>query len=168
MVHMNGLATSPLLLLLGSPNDEQGNLSAVAKARVGEAVKAHREASGRALLPTGGFGEHFNTSDDPHYFHLTTALIAEGVSANLILAGVPSANTAQDAIGACQRARDLGYSSLEVITSDFHGERARLLFDRVRCELSVRFRLASSDHLDRGSIDALIEHERTAIQRLGA
>ncbi len=56
MVGMNGLATSSLLVLLGSPNDDQGNLLAVAETRVAEAVKAHKEGPARALLPTGGFG----------------------------------------------------------------------------------------------------------------
>ena len=54
-----------------------------------------------------------------------------------------------------------------VVTSDFHAERARLVFERAAgSDLAIGFRLASSDHLTDTDLAALRAHEQAALSRL--
>jgi uncharacterized SAM-binding protein YcdF (DUF218 family) len=118
------------------------------------------------LLPTGGFGEHFNRSPIAHHRHLTAALVREGVPPELVLSGVNSANTCEDADLSCEFARLQGFDSLVVVTSDFHAERASLLFGMFAAEESVEIVPASSVNLSQTELEALRAHERTAIDRM--
>jgi uncharacterized SAM-binding protein YcdF (DUF218 family) len=121
-----------LIVVLGAPNDPDGTLGLTARLRADQAVTEHRRHPDAALALTGGFGAHFNTSSRPHHEHVADALVARGVPRTAIVAGLPSMNTVEDARFACDFARAHGYRTLCVVTSQFHAERARLLFTRVQ------------------------------------
>ncbi len=164
---MGARGIQPLIVVLGAPNDRRGTLLPMARSRVEEAIRAHRELPGSPLLPTGGHGPHFNQSPWPHHQLLSEALVAGGVDPARILPGVPSTNTVEDARGACERARELAFDQLLVVTSDFHGKRASILFERSSgSDLSIGFRHAHSEDLDQDQLAELRAHEQAAISRL--
>ncbi len=156
----------PLLVVLGAPNGRAGALSPVALTRTATAIDVHANHPNSRVHPTGGFGTHFNTSPEPHHIHVARALTARGINPRLILPGVPSSNTAEDATGSCQRARALGIQKLLVVTSDFHCERAAILFDRERGDLTVEMCPADSGDLDPELVRGCEAHERSALERL--
>ena len=67
-----------VILVLGSPNDAQGHLSSIALERCSQALAEFRKNPGYAVLPTGGWGEHFNTTDKPHGFYVRRELQTRG------------------------------------------------------------------------------------------
>ena len=54
------------IVVLGSPNDTQGNLSAIAIERCRQVLSEYRRTPGAKIIPTGGWGEYFNTTTQPH------------------------------------------------------------------------------------------------------
>jgi uncharacterized SAM-binding protein YcdF (DUF218 family) len=163
---MIGIHAEPLIVVLGAPNDAMGALLSVAMSRLETAVRVHRDHPSSPILPTGGYGAHFNTSSEPHFSNMARELVSRGVDQASILRGVLSANTVEDAVGSCERARALGVTKLVVVTSDFHGDRASLLFDREGSDLEIKFCLADSDFLDPDLLRRHEAHERSAIERL--
>ena len=59
-----------VIIVLGAPNDSEGNLSAIAIERCQQALIEYAQNPGAKILPTGGWGEHFNTTDKPHSHYL--------------------------------------------------------------------------------------------------
>lgn len=89
---MNGI-----IILLGAPNDDVGNLSSIAVERCCRAVLEYRSTPGYAVLPTGGFGEHFNRTAQPHAHYARRYLLEHGVPERVILEPVYSRFTEEDA-----------------------------------------------------------------------
>ena len=54
------------IIVLGAPNDEEGNLLHIAKSRCDQAYYEFQKRSKHMVLCTGGFGEHFNKTIHPH------------------------------------------------------------------------------------------------------
>jgi len=67
------------IVVLGSPNDSAGNLSTMGIERCQQALIEYARNPGAKILPTGGWGEHFNTTDHPHGFYVGKYLAAHGV-----------------------------------------------------------------------------------------
>lgn len=121
-----------LILLFGHHNDEQGKLSDIARARCDTAIQLLKDSPRNVcVLPTGAFGKHFNTTDQPHSFYLSRYLIDSGVSPELILPGTESSNTFED----CARARhiviDRHVNEVVAVTSDYHVPRVRFILEKV-------------------------------------
>jgi uncharacterized SAM-binding protein YcdF (DUF218 family) len=93
-------------------------------------------------------------------------VVESGVDAAMILGGVSSTNTAQDAELSSEVIRALQPREVVIVTSDFHHERASILFARFLPEFKVRFALASTEHLAEDLRSALIAHEAQAVRRL--
>lgn len=157
---------NPLLVVLGAPNDAEGVLLPVALSRVATVVDVHRTYPRSFILPTGGIGKHFNATDLPHYTYVTEELASRGINRGLILPGVPSQNTAEDAKGACRRAKTLGIKHIVLITSDFHCERASFLFSRHGPSMTIETLSAPSDRIDPAELKRLQSHERSALEKL--
>lgn len=122
-----------LIVILGSPNDDQGKLSAMAQGRVALGCQWYqaRRAAGWKLLLTGGFGEHFNRTTHPHAYYLQQWLLAQGVPPQEILEFVLSHHTGEDARLARPLVERQGVRQLLVVTSDFHLARAEFIFRAV-------------------------------------
>jgi uncharacterized SAM-binding protein YcdF (DUF218 family) len=155
-----------MIIALGAPNDDDGTLSPVAEGRALSAGAVHRSIPGAMILPTGGFGEHFNRSALPHHELIRRRLIAVGVAPAVILPGVNSTNTSEDAEMSSEVVREIRPSEVEIVTSDFHHERASMLFARFLPSSTIRFVLASSSGLSKDLRLALFAHEVLAIRRL--
>ena len=68
-----------IILLLGAPNDEQGRLSQMAQDRIDCAYNLYANNEHMTFLCTGGYGQHFNTTNRPHAYYAKQALIKKGV-----------------------------------------------------------------------------------------
>ncbi len=116
-------------------------------------------------MPTGGFGAHFNRSPEPHA-HLTRRwLLAHGVPERDVLEPVLSRFTLEDASLSQPVVEHYGVRHLKVVTSDFHLERAKRLFERVFSCYTLTFS-GSRTRLSRRELGRLLEHEREALARL--
>ena len=136
------LDLSGVIILLGAPNDDTGKLSSLATERCEQALLEYRAVCtvpGHAILPTGGFGEHFNRTDQPHAFYTRRYLLGRGVLEGDILAPVLSTNTQEDARLSKPVIVSCGVRNVVVVTSDFHLARAELIFGREFRGFQLRF-----------------------------
>lgn len=117
------------IVLLGAPNDDQGNLLQIARERCEKALEESRKHPDALILPTGGFGDHFNTTDKPHAFYTRRWLISQGVGEERFLAHAESRNTVEDGEKARPILESAGVTDIIIVTSDFHVARARLCFE---------------------------------------
>jgi len=154
-----------VIVLLGAPNEPDGALSSIARERCEQALREHRRDPEALILPTGGFGEHFNTSPRPHGYYTARYLREAGVPAELLLPVAESSNTIEDAEMArpiLERARA---RRVILVTSDFHGARAKLCFQRVLPEMEIALSCAKTN-LPEDELERLRAHETRALARL--
>lgn len=85
-----------IILLLGAPNDEQGRLSQMAQDRIDCAYNLYANNEHMTFLCTGGYGQHFNTTNRPHAYYAKQALIKKGVREEDFLPFILSTNTYED------------------------------------------------------------------------
>ncbi|HRU19928.1 MAG TPA: YdcF family protein [Kiritimatiellia bacterium] len=153
------------IVILGAPNDAEGNLSSIAIERCQRALTEYAANPDAKMLPTGGWGDHFNTTDKPHGYYTRQYLMAHGVPERNILECAESANTIQDAQLVRPIVRRHEIDALIVVTSDFHIPRARFLFEREFPDLRLSFSAAQT-HLPEEELGRLKEHEAKALARL--
>ena len=58
-----------LIMVLGAPNDDNGQLSPIAIDRLYRAYDLATCYSTAKIICTGGKGEHFNNTTKPHYYY---------------------------------------------------------------------------------------------------
>ena len=162
---MNNDPIPGVIVVLGSLNDDQGRLSTLGMERCEQAFREFERNPGFAILPTGGWGRHFNTTSKPHAHYVREELSARGVPDSAFLPWAESSNTIEDA--ACSRPILEAYSEAEliVVTSDFHGERARLLFEREFPERKITLS-TSATNLPPEELARRRDHEKRALERL--
>lgn len=122
-----------LIVILGAPNGDDGQLSLMAQGRVALGYQLYRERHGVGwrLLLTGGFGAHFNRTALPHAYYLQRWLLAHGVPPSDIVEFAHSRHTGEDALLAQPIVERHGVRHLLVVTSDFHLARAEFIFRAV-------------------------------------
>lgn len=154
-----------LLIVLGAPNDHLGNLSQIAEDRLACAHNFYNANSEFKLVCTGGFGQHFNTTDKPHYYYAKKYLIDKGVPAGAFLQCPPSSNTVEDFQLTKYLVLEEQPDILVIITSDFHLSRARFLYHKMINYPRVVFIPALSS-LQEEQLLPLLEHEANALKKL--
>ncbi|WP_455639273.1 YdcF family protein [Parabacteroides sp.] len=150
-----------LIMLLGSPNDETGKLSQIAMDRIECAYNLYANNKHMRFLCTGGFGKHFNTTNQPHASYAKSKLIERGVREEDFLPFTLSSNTYEDFLLSKDTIEKEVPNMLIVVTSDFHIERARLLHDRIINYPYIIFIPAKST-LPEEELLLLIKHEQNA------
>ena len=73
-----------VIIVLGSPNDAQGNLSDIALSRCEQAYGEFVKQPTAFVHCTGGFGA-FNVTDQPHGFYTKQYLMHKGIPADKFL-----------------------------------------------------------------------------------
>ena len=158
-----------IITVLGSPNDNSGKLYSIAIERCNEAIKIYKSNPGWKIILTGGYGQHFNTTDKPHAFYLKQYLVKHGIPENDILEFVESRNTLEDASLLRPIITRYEIAFVVVITSDYHLERARYIFEREFSNIEVRLFFVVTE-TDEGKckldLNALKKHERKALLKL--
>jgi uncharacterized SAM-binding protein YcdF (DUF218 family) len=155
-----------ILLVLGSPNSSDGELSQMAISRLDVCWQWYATERTPIVL-TGGFGAHFNTTDKPHAQYLKENLLARGVLSTDILALIESANTVEDAVLSKWIVETYTPQEVIVITSVYHLARAKMVFEAVYAPFQqLAFVPASTENLDCHVLDPLLRHEARALQDL--
>lgn len=152
------------IVILGSPNDRNGQLSAIALSRCEKAIAVLEDNPTAKIICTGGFGEHFNQTQWPHARYCKQYLMGHGVPECRFLTLVESRFTFEDAILTLPVLKRHQISSIEIITSDFHMNRVQYIFDSIFSDLAVSYSIAHSE-MDHTELTALIEHEKRVMQR---
>lgn len=157
----------PIIVVLGAPNDDRGNLLPVAAGRAQAALLQYRQEPTARLVLTGGFGAHFNNTARPHFEYVEDYLQSRGVPESAILGRLPTANTIEDAEACAELLRRYARPlQLRVVTSDFHLARARLLFQRAFGEHAALEMIPAPSGLPPDELAQALRHESEAIARL--
>ena len=99
------------------------------------------------IILTGGFGEHFNRSEKSHTYYLQKYLIERGIAPEIIIDSVMSTNTLEDASLTKPIIVKYNVDDVLVVSSDFHYDRARYIFEREYSDENtrIRFSLCNTD-----------------------
>src|SRR5205823_3424767 len=108
---------------------------------------------------------HFNGSAQPHAYHLATFMKEHGIDERYFLPFVLSANTVEDAAFSARALRGHGLSWLDVVTSQIHVARARLLFEHFFDPGSLHFH-GARDVTTPEVLARLTAHEQAAIEQI--
>ena len=157
---MNGI-----IIILGSPNNDRGELLTIARERLDQGIFEYRNNPDFKIIPTGGFGEHFNTTDLPHAHYAKQYLISSGVPTDDILDFAISSYTMEDATASKTICDKFEVTSIVVVTSDFHMERAKLIFDHVYSGYKLSYS-SSKTNISSHQLEALREHEMKSVNQL--
>ena len=157
---MNGI-----IIILGSPNDEQGNLSEMATGRLEQGLAEYRNHDGYKILCTGGFGKHFNTTDRPHAEYAIRCLQQKGIPEKDLLEIAQSRNTVEDAFLSKPIIDKYGVRSLIVVSSDFHMLRVEHIFRQIFEGYDLTFSGAETS-FSTERFRALRNHEKSELEKL--
>jgi uncharacterized SAM-binding protein YcdF (DUF218 family) len=153
-----------IIIVLGGQNDVAGKISPMTQERATRAIELLRCTPHARLLLTGGYG-HFNSSTQPHAYHLSTFIIDQGVDPGHFLPFVLSANTVEDAVFSARALRGFVLSGIDVATSQIHVARAQLVFEHFFDPALLHFHGAP----DAAASDVLLRHaahEQAAIEQI--
>jgi uncharacterized SAM-binding protein YcdF (DUF218 family) len=156
-----------VIILLGASNDIRGKLSSLAIERCEQALLEYRRQPSAKILPTGGYGAHFNTTDQPHATYLRQYLVARGVPEADVLEPALSSTTLEDARLSRPTVDKVGVTRVIVVTSDFHMRRARYIFERAFPGIELTFS-ACVTRLPPDELRARQQHEELTLAKLVA
>jgi len=158
-----------MIVVLGSPNSEDGELYSIAKERCELALVEYAKRSDWKILLTGGYGAHFNTTDQPHAAYLRHYLVKRGFPSQAIVEFAESTNTLQDASLSKPIVLKYQVSEIVVITSDYHVDRARYIFEREFADTQVHIEFSVSrteEEVCKFDLKAQKKHEQEALAKL--
>jgi uncharacterized SAM-binding protein YcdF (DUF218 family) len=154
------ISKKDVLVVLGSPNSNNGELESIAKNRLDYCSSIYKR--GMFVLCTGGWGEHFNTTETAHAVYARNYLIRRGIPADAFLKDALSNNSVDDAVKVKQIILAMKNIRLIVITSDFHVERIRLIFTEILSDYLSSF-IGVTSILNQDEFNRLVKHEQQAI-----
>lgn len=152
-----------VLIVLGSPNSPEGVLSDISLSRLNQCLSIYKE--GTLILCTGGWGAQFNTAPQAHAIYAKAYLIEKGVLESDILDLALSSNTVDDAVKIKTIVEPLDQCNLTIITSDYHLDRVKLIFNDILKPFDLHF-IGVESHLNKSHYDTLVKHERKAISSI--
>ncbi|MCP4405577.1 MAG: YdcF family protein [bacterium] len=158
-----------LIVVLGSPNTNQGDLLSIAKERCELALAEYESNPGYKILLTGGHGSHFNTTDKPHVTYLKKHLLSRGIPEEDFVESAESSNTREDASLSKPIIMTYKVRHIVVITSDYHIDRAQSVFEREFTGTHVRVTFSASrtdEALCTLDLEEIKRHEREALAKL--
>jgi len=160
------------ILILGSPNDKDGNLSLIAKTRLMQGAMELAVHPGFKILLTGGFGKHFNDTNLPHWKYAKNFLIKElSVSPDSFLGeSIESANSVEDIEIARPIFQKYNFDKIILVTSEFHRQRVKYIIEKaVGLKENILFYSCTADNeLDKNTLKELCDHEEKALLYLQA
>ncbi|PAJ72132.1 hypothetical protein CJF42_22880, partial [Pseudoalteromonas sp. NBT06-2] len=113
---------------------------------------------------TGGFGEHFNLTNIPHGQYIQEYLIAKGIPSSSFIEIALSSYTLEDATLSKPILEQYSITRCILVTSDFHMERAKLLFNLIMPNIDFKYSEAKI-LVSELELQKLIKHEKNAIKR---
>jgi len=152
-----------VLIILGSPNSPSGELSDISISRLNDCVNRYQK--GDFILCTGGWGAHFNISKSSHAALAKQYLIEKGILEEDFLEFALSGNTVDDAVKIKPIISKLEKSKLTIITSDYHLNRVKIIFNKILEHYTMDF-IGVESSLDQEEYNALMQHEKNAINAI--
>ncbi|MBE0368196.1 YdcF family protein [Pseudoalteromonas aurantia] len=153
------------IVLLGSPNNDDGSLSEIAISRCDHALTVFDAKRSHKLLCTGGFGDHFNRTNIAHAEYLRNYMIKKGVPKQAFLENALSRYTYEDATLSQRILKQARIYHIILVTSDFHMPRASYVFKSVLTNCSIEISSADSFALPANKLSQLVAHEAAAMKR---
>ncbi len=154
---------TPVFVILGSPNSPEGELSDISKSRLDYCVNHHGKET--LILCSGGWGEHFNTSTWSHADLAKQYLKERGLLEKNFLDFALSKNTVDDAVKIKPIVSKLENAVLTIITSDYHLDRVKLIFNEILEKHTMEF-IGVQSNLKTKQYNTLVVHEKKAIQAI--
>ncbi|ABZ77954.1 protein of unknown function DUF218 [Shewanella halifaxensis HAW-EB4] len=155
---------SRVIIVLGSPNDDQGKLSDIALSRCQAALATYQKQPQSKLLLTGGFGAHFNQTTTPHALYCQRYLIKHGVLADAFTDIALSRFTFEDATLAKPIIEQHRFNEITLVTSEFHMQRAKLIFSELFPNISFNY-YAAQTPVSAEKLQQLEAHELSVMDR---
>ncbi|MEC4725691.1 YdcF family protein [Shewanella sp. D64] len=152
------------MVILGAPNDSEGNLSVIALSRCEAALTEFIKRPTLKVICTGGVGAHFNTTSIAHGQYLKRYLLSRGIPEVNFCPIVESRFTFEDATLSQNIIEAHGITSVVLVTSDFHLSRAKLVFTGVYPTMRFRYIVAITP-LSEEQLLELEKHELLVMQR---
>lgn len=159
------------IMILGAPNDNEGNLSKIAKQRLSQGAGERLNHPRFKILLTGGYGKHFNDTAHPHWAYAKKFLTEQlSVPRETFLAEtIESGNTVEDIEKAKPIFEKYRFDKIVVVTSEFHLKRVKFIIEKVFDSVDTfSFSGASDKVLGKAELDRLYEHEKNALDYLKA
>ena len=153
-----------IVIVLGSPNSESGDLSDIAKNRLNFCLQLCLNRS-MSILCTGGWGKQFNTTELPHAKYAKDYLISKGLKENQFLDYALSSHTVDDAVKAKEVLEEIECGEITIITSDYHLERVKLVFDEILSGYKKNY-VGVANYLPKETEHMLIEHEKESVKSI--
>ncbi|MCF7568715.1 YdcF family protein [Sabulilitoribacter arenilitoris] len=151
------------LIVLGSPNSPEGVLSDISRSRLNYCASLYTKGS--FVLCTGGWGDHFNTSSKPHAEYSKAYLIKNGIPKDAFLDFALSSNTVDDAVKIKPVVEKLDNVHLTIITSEYHLERVKLIFNEILNPFELEF-VGVKSNLSKDVYNKLVAHEKKAVKSI--
>lgn len=168
-LNMETQTVKGFIVVLGSPNTEQGELYSIAKERCELTLTEYANNPDYDILLTGGYGSHFNNTDKPHAAYLKRYLISRGIPEDHIVEFAESSNTFEDASLSKPIVLKYGVHNMLVITSDYHLDRAQYIFEKefADTDVTIKFSGSQTDEIAcKLDLEALKRHEQEALVKL--
>ncbi|TQF67635.1 YdcF family protein [Pseudoalteromonas luteoviolacea] len=153
-----------LVIILGNKNDKFGNLSPISKSRCQLGFNLFKNTPSSNILCTGGFGKNFNQSPNSHGSIAREYLMNIGAPSTAFLNEALSRFTIEDATLTAPIIEACGAKSVDIVSSDFHIERVKLIFEYIQPSLQKQFHVVST-RLPENELARLYAHEAVAIKR---
>lgn len=152
-----------VLVVLGGTNSPSGQLSDISVTRLNYCVNKYKKEN--LILCTGGWGDLFNKATKAHATFAKEYLIEKGLLNNSFLDVAISSNTVEDAVRIKTIIAKLENIRLTIITSDFHLNRVKLIFNEILKNYKMSFNGVASN-LDPEKYNKLLLHEEKAINTI--
>ncbi len=127
------------IIICGSTNDLKGNISNIGIGRLEKGLKLLRQNKNSKIILTGGIGPHFNQTDKPYAYYAKKYLQNRGVYESDIMDLVLSIDTVEDAKLSKKIVDNYNVGKIIVVTSDFHIERVKYIFDKIYSNFSIKY-----------------------------
>ena len=149
--------------ILGAGNDEAGNIDSDGIQRCDLAIEMLASHNQAQLILCGGFGEHFNTTDQHHYQYLKEYIVSKLNNTEVpILGNVDSYNTIDDIQGINALLQPLLSNNIKlvIITNDYHVLRSSILAKKIITSENITVQFLSVSSLkDITILSSRLEHE---------
>jgi uncharacterized SAM-binding protein YcdF (DUF218 family) len=152
-----------ILIVLGSPNSPQGELSNISIDRLNYCLQHFNKE--KLILCTGGFGVHFNTTSTPHATYAKVYLLSKGITDKHFLELALSSNTVEDAVKIKLVLAELTNIRLTIISSDYHIKRVQYIFNEVLKEYPKKY-IGVESNLSKNELKTLNQHEEKALESI--
>ena len=165
MIKESPVCNAPIVVVLGAPNSESGELSSIAQARIDRAIELALERDDALLLLTGGWG-NFNPAPRPHAEYLKDYALSKGIPSHRIILSCHSSSTLEDAAFARDLLEDLEHEGeLLVVTSDYHERRTEIVFRSMFPDRALKI-IPTFVEISPIELEVILTHETSALEQI--